>query len=81
MSIFICLKENGEIDLKLLYENEKELVSIRISYLIIVVLKNESYSKDMSGKVFNSLSSMYIKNINDLLREANYLPLPLNVEC
>ncbi len=76
--IFNCIIT---LEVKLLDENEKELVYVKLSYLIIALLQDEKYSQDMSNKIFDHLFSMYIKSVNDLLRESNYPPLPLNIKC
>ena len=67
-------------EIKLTDSDKKELVYIKISNIIIVEKGNEEYKKDIAESIFNSLKSMYLKTANDLLKEADYPPLPFNVD-
>jgi hypothetical protein len=77
-NIFNCVIEN---EVSLVDENNKELVTIKIAYLIVVELKDEKYSQNLSEAIYAPLKSMYMKSINDLLRDSNYPPLPLKISC
>lgn len=61
-------------------ESNRNVVEIKVSYLIIVKLE-EAYSKELADRIFTVLNSVYIQSVNDLLREASYPPIPFNIKC
>ena len=67
-------------EIKLTDSDKKELVYIKISNIVIVERNDEDYKQDIAEKIFTSLKSMYLKIANDLLKEADYPPLPFNVD-
>lgn len=75
-SIFQCLIKN---ELTLEDENEHKLVEINLSYLVVVELQEENYSKNMVDAIYEKIASMYNKTMNDLLKETLYPPIPLNI--
>lgn len=78
-SIFNC-EINIEIQLK--NENGESILTAITSYIVVVQLEdNESYSKEFGEKIYDKLRPIYIKDINELLREVNMPNLPYNIKC
>lgn len=72
-----------KLEVKLKDESGKDLVCMKVSYLILAVLEDgEIYNQEKTAdSLFNQLESMYIKSINDLIRETPFPPLPLHIKC
>lgn len=58
------------------------LVETKVSFLILAILdENESYEqKQIADRIFRALEPMFLKAVNDMLRETSFPPLPLNVK-
>lgn len=71
-----------EYNVKIQDEKGSVLVKIKIAYLILAKLDtNETYEQQkIADKLFNTLEPMYLKTINDLLRETSFPALPLNLQ-
>ena len=72
-----------EYSVKIQDDDKKTLVKIKVSYLILAQLeKDEEYNQELcADRMFNALKPMFVKSINDMLRETAFPALPLKVGC
>lgn len=72
-----------ECSVKIMDDDKKTLVKIKVSYVILAQLaKDEEYNQELcADKMFIALKPMFIKSVNDMLRETAFPALPLKVEC
>ncbi len=72
------------IELSLSIKDSKKkdtLIEMVVSFVVLVELEEkERYSKQLSGNIYNSIETLYQKTINDLLKEANYPPIPITIQ-
>lgn len=77
---FDCIIELS-LSIKDRENKDKNLVEIIISFVIVVELEEkEKYSKRLSNNIYNSIETLYQKTVNDLLKEANYPPIPITIQ-
>lgn len=77
-SDFNCILEYS---VKITNDAKINLVEMKIAYLILVQIEeDEEYNQENIGdKLFTSLEPMYIKAINDMLKETAFPAVPLNL--
>ena len=63
-------------------ENKNDILAkIVVSFVIAVELgEKERYSMRLSDNIYNSIETLYQKTVNDLLKEANYPPIPITIQ-
>ena len=62
-------------------EKKDILVEMVVSFVVFVELEEkEKYSRQLSNKVYNAIEILYQKTVNDLLKEANYPPVPITIQ-
>ena len=77
---FDCIIELS-LSIKDRENKDQNLVEIIVSFVIVVELeKKEKYSKRLSDSIYISIETLYQKTINDLLKEANYPPIPITIQ-
>lgn len=72
-----------KLTVNILDEEKKDLASVHLNYIVIAMLEqNDKYIKeDCANRLFNVLQPMYVSEVNNLLRESPFPPIPLNVNC
>lgn len=74
---------NCEIKLEVIFKDETnhEVLSALTSYLVIIQLEdNEQYKKETGELIYEKIRPIYIKDINDLLKEINMPGIPYNIK-
>ena len=72
------IKVNVSLD-----DAENSVVKMVLSYVVFAQVEvGEIYSQqDFADRIFGAIQGIYMKEINDLLRETPFPPLPLNLKC
>ncbi len=64
-------------------DDENSVVKMVLSYVVFAQVEvGEIYSQqDFADRIFGVIQGIYMKEVNDLLKETPYPPLPLNLKC
>lgn len=64
-------------------ENSQELAVIKLSNIVVAVLDDDDvYDKEeCAERLFKALNINYICAANELLKESQFPPLPLDIQC